>query len=112
MHALDVLGNPVRRRILEVLAEREQVAAADVVGVIETEYGISQSAVSQHLKVLRDNGFAAVRAEGARRLYSVDPEPLAEVEKWLSQFRHFWAPKLEALATEVARTKRTRKRRR
>ncbi len=79
MHALEVLAEPVRRRILEVLACGE-LASGDVVQVIEAEYGISQSAVSQHLKVLRDNGFASVRPEGARRLYSVQAEALRSVD--------------------------------
>lgn len=109
MHAFDVLGDPVRRRILEVLAEGES-ASGEVVAVIAGEFGITQPAVSQHLKVLRENGFARVRCEGARRIYAVDGSALAEVDRWLDRFRHFWGPRLEALATEVARGKRARKR--
>jgi DNA-binding transcriptional ArsR family regulator len=108
MHAFDVLGYPVRRRILELLAEGEQ-ASGEVVDVIQAEFGISQPAVSQHLKVLRDSGFASVRADGPRRLYTVDATPLREVDEWVEQFRGFWEHKLEALATEVARGKRKRK---
>lgn len=108
MHAFDVLGDPVRRRILELLAEHEH-ASGEVVDVISEEFGITQSAVSQHLKVLREHGFATVRAEGTRRIYAVDARPLAEVDAWLSRFRRFWGPPLEALATEIARGKRTRK---
>ncbi|MBZ4371937.1 helix-turn-helix transcriptional regulator [Corallococcus sp. AS-1-6] len=107
MHAFDVLGDPVRRRILELLAEGEH-ASGEVVDVIQREFGITQSAVSQHLKVLRDNGFATVRVDGARRLYAVDAAPLAEVDAWLERFRAFWTPKLDALATEVARGKKKR----
>jgi DNA-binding transcriptional ArsR family regulator len=110
MHAFDVLGDPVRRRILELLAENEH-ASGEVVDVISVEFGITQSAVSQQLKVLRDRGFATVRAEGTRRLYTIDARPLAEVDEWLAQFRRFWAPRLDALATEIARGKRSRKRR-
>jgi len=62
MHAFDVLGDPVRRRILELLAEEER-ASGEVVSIIGREFGISQPAVSQHLRVLRDSGFATVRAE-------------------------------------------------
>ncbi len=108
MFAFDVLGDPVRRRILELLAERD-LASGEVVAVISKEFGITQSAVSQHLKVLRDNGFATVRVDGARRIYSVDPRPLADVDVWLDRFRRFWDPHLDALATEVARGKRKRK---
>lgn len=105
MHAFDVLGDPVRRRILELLADGEQPAGA-VSSVISEEFGITQPAVSQHLKVLRDNGFTTVRAAGARRLYSVNTAPLRDVDAWLDRFRRFWTPHLDALATELARGRR------
>jgi DNA-binding transcriptional ArsR family regulator len=108
VHAFDVLGDPVRRRILELLAKGEH-ASGEIVEVIQAEFAISQPAVSQHLKVLRDAGFANVRAEGARRVYSVDPAPLQQVDAWVDQFRGFWAHKLDALATEIARGKKKRK---
>ncbi len=108
MHAFDVLADPVRRRILELLAEGEH-ASGEVVEVIANEFGISQAGVSQHLKVLRDSGFASVRVDGTRRVYSVDAGPMREVDQWLDQFRSFWTHKLDALATEVARGKKARK---
>lgn len=108
MHAFDVLGDPVRRRILELLAAGES-SSGDVVSVIEKEFGITQSAVSQHLRVLRESGFATVRKDGARRLYSVSTDPLREVDAWLEQFRGFWSDSLDALVTEVARGKRERR---
>jgi DNA-binding transcriptional ArsR family regulator len=108
MHAFDVLGDPVRRRILELLAEDEH-SAGDVVAAIQAEFGITQSAVSQHLRVLRESGFASVRSEGARRLYAVETAPLRAVDEWLEQFRGFWEGRLDALATEVARGKRARR---
>jgi DNA-binding transcriptional ArsR family regulator len=111
MHAFDVLGDPVRRRIMELLARGEH-ASGEVVEVISKEFGITQSAVSQQLKILRENGFATVRAEGTRRLYAVDARPMAEIDAWLGQFRRFWAPRLEALATEIARGKGARRTRR
>ncbi len=107
MHAFDVLGDPVRRRILELLAEGER-ASGEVTRAIQDEFGITQSAVSQHLKVLREAGFASARIDGARRIYAVDPGPLQQVDAWLERFRAFWAPKLDALALEVARGKRRR----
>jgi DNA-binding transcriptional ArsR family regulator len=110
MHALDILGDPVRRRILELLADGEQTSGA-IVEVVQEEFGISQPAVSQHLRVLREAGFASVRAEGQRRLYSVETEPLQAVDAWLDRFRRFWEHKLDALATEIARGKRARRRR-
>lgn len=105
MHAFDVLGDPVRRRILELLAEHEHNSGA-VVAVIQTEFGITQAAVSQHLRVLRDSGFATVRVDGSRRVYAINAAPLAEVDQWLERFRVFWTRNLDALATEVARGKR------
>jgi DNA-binding transcriptional ArsR family regulator len=108
VHAFDVLGDPVRRRILELLADGEQPAGA-IGAVIQREFGISQPAVSQHLKVLRDSGFTTVRAEGTRRLYAVDSAPLEEVDMWLERFRQFWTQRLDALATELARGKRKRR---
>lgn len=110
MTAFDILGDPVRRRILELLAQEGEHASGAVVEVIAREFGITQSAVSQQLKILRESGFATVRAEGTRRVYAVDARPLAEVDAWLNQFRHFWSPRLEALATEIARGKRQRRR--
>jgi DNA-binding transcriptional ArsR family regulator len=97
MHAFDVLGDPVRRRILELLASRE-LAAGEIVEAVHKQFGISQAAVSQHLKVLRENGFARMRAEGQRRLYSAEEKPLQHVDKWLGN-----------LTAEIARGKRERK---
>jgi DNA-binding transcriptional ArsR family regulator len=107
MQAFDVLGDPVRRRILELLADGQQTSGA-VTAVIRAEFGISQPAVSQHLRVLRDSGFATVRAEGTRRLYAVESAPLREVDVWLDQFRRFWNQHLDALATELVRGRRER----
>jgi DNA-binding transcriptional ArsR family regulator len=108
VHAFDVLGDPVRRRILELLADGERPSGA-VTEVIRSEFGISQPAVSQHLRVLRENGFATVRAEGARRLYAVDDTALRGVDEWLARFRRYWTPRLDALGTEIARGKRQRR---
>jgi DNA-binding transcriptional ArsR family regulator len=105
VHAFDVLGDPVRRRILELLAAGE-LTSGDLTAAVRAEFGISQPAVSQHLRVLREHGFASVRPEGARRLYAVRPEPFREVDAWLDAFRRFWTPPLDALATELARGRR------
>jgi DNA-binding transcriptional ArsR family regulator len=80
VHAFDVLGDPVRRRILELLADGE-LTSGGIVEVIGTEFGISQSAVSQHLAVLRESGFATVRRDGARRIYTLDAGPLSEIDR-------------------------------
>jgi len=108
VHAFDVLGDPVRRRILELLAKSER-SAGNIVEVVEREFGISQAAVSQHLKVLRESGFARVRIDGPRRVYSVDGAPLQQVDAWLGQFRGFWEHRLKALTIEIARGKRERR---
>ena len=105
MHAFDVLGDPVRRRILELLADGEH-ASGEVVSIVQKEFDISQPAVSQHLKVLRESGFASVRTDGTRRVYTVDGAAMQEVDVWLERFRGFWSHKLDALATEVARGQR------
>jgi DNA-binding transcriptional ArsR family regulator len=108
VHAFDILGDPVRRRILELLADGERTSGA-IAAVIQAEFGISQPGVSQHLRVLRESGFTTVRAEGARRVYAVSSESLREVDKWLERFRQFWSQNLDALATELARGKRERR---
>jgi len=108
VHAFDVLGDPVRRRILELLASGELSAGA-IGTIVQDEFAITQPAVSQHLKVLRDNGFASVRPDGQRRLYAVNGSALRDVDEWLETFRRFWTPHLSALATEVARGKRQRR---
>lgn len=108
MNAFDVLGDPVRRRIVELLRDSDLPSGA-VVEVIGREFGISQAGVSQHLKVLRDSGFANVRVDGARRIYALDTAPLEEIDQWLGGFRGFWESKLDALAGEIARGKKSRK---
>jgi DNA-binding transcriptional ArsR family regulator len=109
VHAFDVLGDPVRRRILELLVSGE-MSAGSIGTTIQDEFAITQPAVSQHLKVLRNNGFASVRPDGQRRLYAVNGEALRDVDEWLDAFRRFWTPHLDALGTEIARGKRQRRR--
>ena len=108
MEAFDVLGDPVRRRILELLAGGER-PAGDVVAVIHDEFGLTQPAVSRHLRVLRESGFASVRPEGARRLYVIDAAGIEGAEGWLSDLRAQWSQRLDALGTELARGKKRRK---
>lgn len=109
MHAFDVLGDPVRRRILELLAGGERAAGA-IGDVVQREFGITQPAVSQHLRVLRENGFANVRADGTRRLYAVASARFREVDRWMDRYGRFWEHHLDALSTELARGKRDRRR--
>lgn len=105
MDPFDVLRVPARRRILQLLADGER-SSGDLTAAIHSEFGLSQPAVSQHLGVLRDNGFITVRPAGTRRLYRLRPERLAEVDAWLESFRGLWIRSLESLAEEVERGKR------
>lgn len=104
MHGLQVISDPVRRRIVEVLAEGE-ASAGEVGRIIENEFQLSQPGVSQHLKVLRDNGFVAVRADGARRFYRIMPGPLREIDSWLERYRVLWEEPLSALDEELRRSR-------
>ena len=113
MHALDVLGDPVRRRILELLGDQRadgvlSLSAGDITAAIRGEFAISQPAVSQHLKVLRESGFTSCTANGQRRLYAIDDAPFREVDAWLDRYRRFWTGRLDALDTEIRRGTRAR----
>jgi DNA-binding transcriptional ArsR family regulator len=105
VEAFNVIGDPVRRRILELLASGER-AAGDVAGAIQAEFGLTQPAVSRHLRVLRESGFASVRSAGTRRLYALDAAGLEDAEGWLADLRGQWSRRLDALATEIARGRR------
>ena len=108
MHAFDILGDPVRRRLLELLADGER-SAGSLTEAIQAEFGLSQPGVSQHLRVLRESGFAKVRREGTRWMYHSEPAALDEVDAWLARVRRQWQPAFDALATEVARGKKQRR---
>jgi DNA-binding transcriptional ArsR family regulator len=101
VHAFDVLGDPVRRRILELLADGER-SAGEIGATVQVEFGITQPAVSQHLRVLRDSGFAIVRPEGTRRLYAVDPTPLRDVADWVERNRRRWEEGFDVLDAHLA----------
>lgn len=105
----EALGDPVRRRLLELLTAGERPAGA-LVDALRAETRISQPAVSQHLRVLRDARLVTVRAEGSRRLYAIDDAGLDVVRLWLTRFGDPFAQPLDALATEVARGRRARRR--
>ena len=109
--AFEALGDPTRRQILELLAPGEQPAGA-VVAALQARAPISQPAVSQHLKVLRDAGLVSVRAEGTHRRYAVDEAGLDAARAWLTRLADPLAPfaqPLDALGTEVARGRRARR---
>ncbi|WP_425841757.1 ArsR/SmtB family transcription factor [Microbacterium sp. PA5] len=102
MNAFDLLGDPVRRRIVELLAEGE-CASGEITEVIRGEFGISQPAVSNQLRVLREGGFATVRPDGARRLYALRAEALDDAAAWVERQRARWTQRLDALETELHR---------
>jgi DNA-binding transcriptional ArsR family regulator len=104
MHGFAVLGDPTRRRIVEMLAARELPA-----GEIARRFDMTAPAVSQHLKLLRDAGLVAVRRDAQRRIYTLDPRGLAELDAWLARFRRFWAGRLDALESELSAPDRTRR---
>ena len=106
MHPFEVLADPVRRRILEILGAGE-VSAGGIGELVGAQFRISQPAISQHLKVLRDSGLAVVRPEGAKRFYRVDQESLAAAATWFEQFADPFRQPLDALATELARGRRS-----
>jgi len=107
----EALGDPTRRQILELLASGEQPAGT-VVAALQARAPISQPAVSQHLRVLREAELVTVRAEGTRRLYAIDEAGLDAAKAWLARLANplaQFAQPLDALTTEVARGRRARR---
>src|SRR5215471_5554982 len=102
MRAAEALSDPTRRRLVELLAERERSA-----GELAAQFSTSRPAVSRHLRVLREHGLVRSRRDAQRRVYSLDPAPLAELDEWLSRYRSFWAQRLDALDTALARWRKT-----
>jgi DNA-binding transcriptional ArsR family regulator len=88
----DVLAEPTRRRILDLIRDDERP-----VKELVAKLDISQPGVSKHLRVLREAGLVEVRTDAQRRLYRVRPEPLAEIDEWLAPYRRLWANRLDAL---------------
>jgi DNA-binding transcriptional ArsR family regulator len=101
---MEALADPTRRRIVELLAEGERSA-----GDIAAEFPTSRPGVSRHLRVLREHGLVHAREQGQRRLYSLDPAPLAELDSWLERYRGFWTNRLDALDTEIKRRRKERR---
>jgi DNA-binding transcriptional ArsR family regulator len=99
MQTFDVLAEPRRRSILDLLRDGERS-----VGELVDELALSQPAVSKHLRVLREAGLVTVRVAAQRRCYRLRPEPLAEVDAWLAPYRRFWSGRLDALERHLDRT--------
>lgn len=94
----DVVAEPTRRRLLDLLRQQEHS-----VGELVELTGMHQPGVSRHLKVLRDAGLVDVRPDAQRRLYRLRPEPLAELDEWLAPYRRYWAGRLDALERHLDR---------
>ena len=99
MEIFTVLADPIRRDILALLRRGEQPA-----GTLVETLDLPQPNVSKHLKALREAGLVTIRIDGPRRLYSLDPRPLAELDDWLAPYREFWANRLDALGDHLDRT--------
>ena len=102
--ALRALADGSRRTMLETLSR-----GPATVGELASALPIARPGVSRHLRVLREAGLVEVRQEAQRRVYSLRPQPLAEIDEWLSRYRALWEQRLDALHTEIARGKRQRR---
>lgn len=105
MTVFAAMADPVRRRLLEVLAEGER-SAGELVAVGHEEFGIGQPAVSNQLRRLRDGGLVVVESRGTHRIYRLQPGALDEVTAWVDRYARLWPGRLEALDTELARGRR------
>lgn len=100
MDAFQVLADPTRRRIVEVLLAGEQ-QVADVVD----KAGVHQSGVSRHLRILGESGFVSMRPDGQRRLYALRPEPFRALETWLAPYRKVWEARLDRFGHALEKRK-------
>jgi len=103
VEAMAALGDPVRRELVDLLADGE-LSAGELAG----RFPVSRPAISRHLRVLREAGLVTARTEGRRRVYALDPGPLRQIDDWLEPYRDLWAQRLDALDTEIARGRRAR----
>jgi len=103
MDAFEALAHPGRRRLLELLAEGERSA-----GELAAQFDVSRPAISWQLSALLDAGLIEVRRDGRRRLYDIEPQGFAEVEDWVHSRREFWNQRLDALETQIRRSRRER----
>lgn len=103
---MQALADPVRREILDTLRHEPLTA-----GAIAARFPISRPAISRHLRILREAGLVSVTQSGRSRTYRFEPAPLAALDSWLAQHRDLWTSRLDALDTEVHRTRRERERR-
>ena len=100
--AFAIIAEPSRRTILSLLASSERS-----VGELEQRLQLPQTSVSKHLRVLREAGFVEARVDAQRRVYRLRPEPLMEIDAWLSPFRRFWSAHVDALERHLDRMEQT-----
>ena len=98
MDALALLADPTRRRIVELLADADLSA-----GELASQFDIARPGVSRHLRQLREGGLVSATRDGQRQIYRLEPDHLIEIDQWLAPLRSFWANRLDALDTELAR---------
>lgn len=103
MDTLSALADPIRRRIVELLADEARDA-----GSLAADFDVSRPAVSRHLRVLRESGLVAVRREGTRRIYELRVAPLQELDAWLARYRSFWSDRLDTLEAAMERQTRSK----
>ncbi len=101
MEVFEAVADPTRRRILDLLADGERSA-----GELSEEFSVTRPAVSRHLRVLRETGLVTCRVDAQRRMYRLEPEPLEEVVRWLSQYRDHWSGALDDLDAHLKRRRR------
>jgi DNA-binding transcriptional ArsR family regulator len=109
MDGLEAVGDPVRRRFVELLARGERTAG-ELAAHAADEFGITQPAASRHLRVLRETGVVASRVDGQRRVYALDPAGLQEAAAWFEGLSAFWEQRLDALGTELVRGRTAQRR--
>ncbi|WP_157498316.1 ArsR/SmtB family transcription factor [Leifsonia sp. Leaf336] len=107
MDGLEAVGDPVRRRFVELLARGER-SAGELAEHAADEFGITQPAASRHLRVLREAGVVVSRVDGQRRVYALDRAGLQEAASWFDELAGFWEQRLDALGTELVRGRKTR----
>jgi len=104
LDAFQVLADPTRRRIVEVLLAGEQQ-----VGDVVEKAGVHQSGVSRHLRILAESGFVSMRPDGQRRLYALRAEPFREMDEWLGPYRKIWEARLDRFGAALAKKQQERK---
>lgn len=108
MHALDVMNDPIRRRVVELLAGADR-AAGELTDVVQREFAVTQPAVSRHLRVLREADIVTADVDAQRRVYRLNERALREMSSMIERYTALWSQRLDALDTEIARGRAGRK---